>query len=159
MIQMQFLHQMYFTPLCLFRIGRRESPVCHKCNTAEGLSIHMVWYCDKVRPFWSQVTYFIADSFDLPNICSPERCLLGLIDYEELETATKLFFHLLYCYARKVIVIQWIRSDRVGIKVWKKRIKLDLPFYRMTYEAQVCPKKCNKIWSRWIDSQDTLVAN
>lgn len=31
MIQLQYLHQMYYTPLHLFKMGRRDTPLCHKC--------------------------------------------------------------------------------------------------------------------------------
>lgn len=84
MIQLRYLHQMYYTP------------DCHKCLGADATFVHMVWECPKVRPLWSMVTEFIADNFDLPNICSPLQCLLGLFDQEEVNEHTKLFLRILY---------------------------------------------------------------
>lgn len=89
MIQLGYLHQMYYTPARLFCMHKGESASCHKCMGAEGTFIHMVWECPKLRLLWSMVTEFISDKFALPNICSPLRCLLGIFDQEEVNI---LFF-------------------------------------------------------------------
>lgn len=59
----------------------------------------MIWECSKVKPLWSKVTEFIADTFDFPNICSPLVCLLGVVfEDETMDTAIKLFLRLLFCF-------------------------------------------------------------
>lgn len=81
-IQLRYLHQMYYTAARLFHMRRRDSATCHKCLGAEGTFLHMVWECTKIRPSWSTVTEFIAVKFDPPNICSPLRCLLEIFDQQ-----------------------------------------------------------------------------
>lgn len=53
------------------------------------------------------VTKFIADKSDLPNICSPLRCLLGIFEQDELDVDTKLFLRILYFGVQKVAK-RWI---------------------------------------------------
>lgn len=51
MIQLRYLHRMYYTLQLLFRMYKRDTPICHKCSTHSGDFLHMVWDCDRVRPF------------------------------------------------------------------------------------------------------------
>lgn len=63
LIQLRYFHQTYYTPQKDFLMRRRLSPTCHKCEREQGDFIHMVWSCNRIRPFWSAVTAFIADTF------------------------------------------------------------------------------------------------
>lgn len=95
MIQLRYLHQMYYTPVRLLRMRKRYVMTCHKCLGDEGTFLHMIWECTKIRP-WSMVTEFIADKFNLPNICSPLHCLLGIFEQDESDVYTKLFLRIPY---------------------------------------------------------------
>ena len=136
-------------------MGRRENPVCHKCLVAEGTFMHMVWECNRIRPFRSQVTQFIADTFDLPNICSPLLCLLGIIEDDIMSNNMRTFLRLLFYYARKLIVLNWIKRDFLTISAWKGLINANITMYKMTYEARGSKKKFHKVWGSWVDSRDT----
>lgn len=104
----------------------------------------MVWSCNRVRLFWSAVTAFISETFELPNICSPKWCLLKVIEDVELPK-TKLFLGLLLYYTRKtVLMIGFSQSEHLHIGLWKEVINQNLPLYKLTYEAS--PMKFAKIW-------------
>lgn len=158
MIQLRYLHQMYYTPTRLFKMHIRDNPECHKCGGNEGTFLHMVWDCPKIRPLWSQVTEFISDHFDLPNICSPMRCLLGGFDQEEINANTKLFLRLLYFGMRKLIAQRWIHDEQLTLGMWIKIINADILLYKMTYEARGAPKKFRNVWYRWTESKNSLPA-
>lgn len=49
----------------------------------------MIWSFEKARPFWSQMTNFIATLFDLPNISNPEWCILGIFEGLDLRATWK----------------------------------------------------------------------
>lgn len=100
---------------------RKYTAECHKCKGSEGTFFHMIWDCPKIRPLWCQVTEFISDHFDLPNICSPIRCLLGVFDQEELNLNTKLFLRILYFGMRKLIARRWIYDEQLTLGMWKKQ--------------------------------------
>lgn len=46
--QLFILHRAYRTPSQLHRWGRRDSPICPKCNIEEGTLIHLLWRCPKL---------------------------------------------------------------------------------------------------------------
>lgn len=67
-----------------------ECPLCHKCKAEQGDFLHMVWACGKIMPFCSEVTEFIASTFELPNVCNPKWCLLGVFEDVDLSARTKI---------------------------------------------------------------------
>lgn len=123
LIQSRIFHRAYYTPLQLFQMHRKDNPECHKCHNTQGDFWHMLWSCDKIRPFWSQVTQFIATNFDFPNICSPKWYILGVLEDIDMCTHQKEFLKYLLLYARKIVVLQWINSEIVPINLWKNLIK------------------------------------
>lgn len=156
LIQLRYLHQMYYTPLRLYKMGRKEDPICHKCLRAEGSFIHMVWECDRVRPLWSQVTQFIADTLDIPNICSPLLGLLGIIEDEVMSNNMRTLLRLPFYYVRKLITLHWIRRDYLTLNAWKGLVNANITMYKITYESRGSNKKFNKVWGKWINSENTL---
>lgn len=72
---------------------------------------------NRLRPFWSQVTHFIAINFSLPNICSPKWCILAIFEDVELSSYQKQFLCFLLFYARKMVVLQWIYSTPISINI------------------------------------------
>lgn len=86
LIQLGIFHRTYYTPLRLFQMNKRDNPDCHN---SRGDVLHMPWSCDKGCPFWSHVTHFIATHFDLPNICNPKWCILGVLEDIDLGSYQK----------------------------------------------------------------------
>lgn len=87
----------------------------------------MVWTCSKIRPFWLEVTAFISSNFDLPNLCNPKWCLLGIFEDIEHSAGAKTFLRLLLYYARKTVVLRWIKVDSLHLGLWKRLINQNLP--------------------------------
>lgn len=131
---------MYYTP-GLFRMHKRDTPICQKCSTHPGDFLHMVLDCDRVRPFWSHITAFMSSTFDLPNICNPIWCLMGVFEDLDLSATQKHFLQILLYYYRKIVALQWIHTESLHITIWKRVIIQNMPLYKLTYEARGCPKK------------------
>lgn len=87
MIHLHIFHRIYYTP------------VCHECHSCEGNVFHMLWNCEKIRPFWSNVTHFIATNFDLHNMCNPKWCIWGVMEEIDLSSYQKQFlrFFIVLC--------------------------------------------------------------
>lgn len=132
---------MYYTPLRLYKMGRRDTPTFHKCLAAEGSFLHMVWDCARIRPLWSKVTQFIANGLDLLNICSPLLGLLGIIEDEDMSNNMRTLLRLLFFYFHKLIAINWIKRDHLTLTSWKGLVNANVTLYKMTYEARECSKK------------------
>lgn len=105
LIQLRYLHRIYFTPKILFLMRKRTSPTCQKCDTVQGDFLHMVWSCTEVRPFCSAITAFILEVFEFPNICNTKWCLLGVFDpiqYKVVTFLSKWWWSNFWC---KVVLI------------------------------------------------------
>lgn len=50
-IQLCYLHRVYYTPAHLFKIHKRDIPICYKCECVIGDFLHMVWGCNRIWPF------------------------------------------------------------------------------------------------------------
>lgn len=105
-------------PLRIFQVRKRDSPMCHKCQKCSGKLLHMLWEYDKIHLFWSNVTHFVATKFDLPNMCSPKLCILGVLEEVDLSSYQKLFLRFLLFYARKTVVLQLIYPTVVSLYQW-----------------------------------------
>lgn len=150
-IQLSIFHRIYYTPMRLFRMRKLSSPICHKCHKNTGDLLHMLWSCEKIWLFWSQVTHFIATNLNLPNICSPKWCILGIFEDVELSSYQTQFLRFLLYYARKVVGLQWIYSTLISLNQWKNLINQVLPTYKLAYEARGCAGKFMKIWGEWTE--------
>lgn len=117
--------------------------------------LHMVWECNRIRPLWSQVTQFVVDTFDLPNICSPLLGLLGVIEDKVISNNKRTFLRLMFYYVRKLIVLNWIKRDYLTLSAWKGLINANITLYNMTYEVRGSKKKFNKVWGQWMQSKET----
>lgn len=95
MIQLGIFHRIYYMPFRLFRMRKQDSAVCHKCHGGEGIFLHMLWNCEKIRPFWSNVTHFITTNFDLPNMCRPKWCILIVTEMERFKFIHSTFLTVL----------------------------------------------------------------
>lgn len=55
LIQVKFLHRVYYMPQKLHCIFPDQDPICPKCRTQVGSFLHMFWECPIIRSFWSEV--------------------------------------------------------------------------------------------------------
>lgn len=136
-------------------MNRRDNPDCHKCRSSRGDFLLILWSCDKIRSFWLRITQFIATHFDLPNVCNPKWCILGVLEDVDLGSYQKQFLSYFLSYARKFVILQWINSEVVSLNLWKNLINQVLPIYKLTYEAYEFPYKFDKIWGQWVAFFDT----
>lgn len=90
----------------------------------------------------------MADTFDLPNICSPLLGLLGIIEDEVMSNNMRTLLQLPFFYVRKLIVINWIKRDHLTLASWKGLVNANVTLYKMTYKARGCLKKFNKVWDK-----------
>ncbi len=78
MIHYNFCHRTYWTPLKRHRIDDSFSPFCDKCPDQQlGSFFHMMWECQKVKNFWSEVCNILSKMIDYPIPVNPSILLLS----------------------------------------------------------------------------------
>lgn len=55
LIQFKIMHRFYWTPSKLFRLGLLSTSECWRCRSEEGTLIHVLWSCQKVQHFWTNI--------------------------------------------------------------------------------------------------------
>lgn len=49
LIQLKYLHHIYYIPYRLFRMGKIPTPTCHRCGSDDRTFFHTVWQCPIIR--------------------------------------------------------------------------------------------------------------
>lgn len=73
------LYRTYYTPLILFRFGRRSDSSCPRCGDLEAVMLHMFWRCPKRFRYWTGVLEHIDRVFGTSTELEAKRCLVGLV--------------------------------------------------------------------------------
>lgn len=108
-IQYKLIHRWYLTPSKLQRMGILTNDNCWKCHSTKGTFMHVIWECNKVRPFWEKVVDQIGTWIGKTTPKSPRLCLLG--DKSVIPGVTKCEY--------VVIKVGVITAARVILSVWK----------------------------------------
>uniref|UniRef100_A0A803J2H9 Reverse transcriptase domain-containing protein n=1 Tax=Xenopus tropicalis TaxID=8364 RepID=A0A803J2H9_XENTR len=149
-IQVKFLNRVYLTPHRLARIYQGYPDVCVKCNVDQGNYIHVFWDCPKIQQYWTTILTFMGSSLGLPNIRTPEFCLLGHTEGLTLPSGDRICLQQLLHYAKKAILLTWKNMEPPTLGFWIKLVDDTLPRQKLTYLARGCPAKFDKIWSCWL---------
>lgn len=64
------------TPIQLYKWGRRDSPLCPKCQLHQGTRIHTLWKCPKLVGYWNEVVEII-NVYLIQLLMDLVICLLG----------------------------------------------------------------------------------
>lgn len=143
LIQIKFLHRVYFTPVCLSRIYPDRNPHCPRCRTQLGTYLHMFWDCPALSIFWSGIQLNVQLELSVPM--SPELALLGIHEDEQRPHHSKLLILYLF-YAKKEILCKW---SSPALSSWESKINAALPLYKLSYIHRGCPWKFDKVWLPW----------
>ncbi|XP_041429991.1 protein max isoform X1 [Xenopus laevis] len=154
-IQSKFLNRVYLTPHRLARIYPGCPDVCPKCNRDQGTYKHVFWDCPEIQRFWGEIMQFAGTKLGLPNVCSPELCLLGITEGLDLGSSERICLLQLVHFAKKAILMNWKATAPPSLRFWKKLINNVLPSQKLTYQARGCPGKFGKIWNAWLGADRT----
>lgn len=150
LIQIKFLHRVYFTPMRLSRIYPDRDPHCPRCwMMQEGNYLHMFWDCPALSTFWSGVFEQLNVRLELSVPRTPELALLGIHEDEQRPHHSKLLISFLLFYAKKEILCRWSSPSPPTLTSWENTINAALPLYKLTYISRGCPWKFDKVWLPW----------
>ena len=117
--------------------------------------MHIFWLCPKIAAFWSEILRMIARVTSVRLEQEVEICLLGLIGGNVISKERKTQIGLLLFYARKVIVLNWKKTEAPSIAQWKNLVNSNLILYRETYCNRGYGEKYSRVWANWIENPIT----
>lgn len=118
----------------------------------------MIWSCPLLQIFWSNVLTFIIGLTTIPIPQTVDVCMLGLVNALAPCRAVCTLLGLLLFYARKSIIPKWKVSSAPTLNMWRSLVNSTIPLCRETYLHRGCPKKFNKVWDIWLESDTTTNA-
>lgn len=116
-IQYNFLHRIHYTPACLYKMGRVDSPECCGCHTEVRDYFHMIWQCPHLVRFWKAVLMCLENRLAIPNVYSPTRCFLGGFGEENLSSNKKTLLNIVF-YAKKALALKWKNPTLPPVQFW-----------------------------------------
>lgn len=149
LIQVTFLHWVYYTSERLQRIFPECNPVCPCCRLRQGSYIHMFWECPSIMSYWEAVFAEINLRLQFTLTPTPSLALLGIPDDEQHPHHSKLLISYLLYYAKKEIQLKWLPPHQHDVAAWEAMVNAALPLYKMTYSNKGCHWKFEKVWSPW----------
>lgn len=94
LIHYNFCHRTYWTPLKRHRIDSSFSPFCDKCPDQQlGSFFHMIWECEKVKHFWTEVCGILSKITEYPIPVKPSILKLNddsQFDFSKLQKTVYL---------------------------------------------------------------------
>lgn len=90
LIQVEFLHRIYYKPQRLHNIYPERSADCTHCKGNVGTYMHMFWSCHGVACFWIEVVKLINLRLQLTLPTTSQLLLLGIHDDDQRSRYTKL---------------------------------------------------------------------
>lgn len=80
LIQFKVVHRLHYSKTKLNRIFESVSPMCDRCNRAEGSLSHLFWYCPVLDSFWSDIFNWFSKQYKI--IIQPD-CNLAIFGSSE----------------------------------------------------------------------------
>ena len=80
LIQLKFIHRVYWTKARLSKINPDIDPICDRCRQAPATLMHMFWLCPTLITFWKSIFSSISKALNInpPIDPSPSVALLNL---------------------------------------------------------------------------------
>lgn len=150
LIQYNIVHRAYLTPARVQRMRSSLSPKCWRCDHAPGDYIHIFWSCPVISVFWSQILTEVNELLSISIVPSPRKTWCP----GWLREICWVSF-----YARKSIVLCWKQKTPPSIGLWKTLVSNVIPLYKDTYIHRGCPKKYDRVWSKWLAEPSTAAAD
>lgn len=101
LIQITFLHRVYFTPVRMSRMYPGWDPHCPQCRTNLGTYLHMFLDCPALSTFWSGIFNHLNIRLELSVPVTLELALLGIHEDEQRPHHSKRMISYLCFYAKK----------------------------------------------------------
>lgn len=111
--------------------------------------------CPGIVKYWEEVISTINSGGQISLTQSVSLSLLGLVEELVPTVAGRTMHSLLLYYARKAITMSWKKVTPPSFAFLKHPVNVNLPLYKDTYVNWGCPKKYDKVWSKWLADATT----
>lgn len=137
LIQYKWLFRTYVTPVKLHHYNPNIPDSCTKCNDSVGTLLHCMWECQKIQPFWKDVTCMISRMTNMVVPLEPKLCILGIYPNHFAPGRKKApIIDLSLLQARRAIALRWKNMGGPTYGMWVREVMSCLTLEKLTYLAK-----------------------
>ncbi len=118
MINYNFVHRIYFTPVQLHRMDASVSDMCWHCQQGRGTFYHKGRACQEIKTFWESVTQSLGKIIGYMVDCDPVMYLLNYIDEGIWSKHNKQIITTGCMTAKRMIATNWKDADQLKAGTW-----------------------------------------
>ena len=127
----KMLFNLYYTPLKLFKWGKRADSKCPRCAQPEADSIHMFAVCSSLTPYWVYIYELIGKMLATKVQVTTQLILFGM---DGTQSRHPLLF-LATVIGRIIIAAEWKQVSAPSVNQWRNKLLacyyLEGPMYAM----------------------------
>lgn len=147
LIQYKVLHRLHYSRVKLNSFYPTISPLCNKCEFAEGSLGHLFWGCPKLGEFWSEVFQFLSEVYACELPLDPATAILGWsASLLRLNNAIRLPIQYGLMIAKKSILCMWKKNSKPLFKFWLSELSSTLHVERLRYTISGNIEKFEASW-------------
>ena len=151
LIQYKVLHRLHYSKTKLNRIFPSVSPVCDKCNIAEGSLAHLFWFCPKLHNFWSDIFEHLSKAYSRAIQPNHELAILGCsTETSDLLHDTQLALHLGMVVAKKLILLAWKSTTPPTFAHWLSEMLSVIQMERLRLHKPNQQNRFERIWGPFL---------
>lgn len=114
-----------------------------------------MWRCPNLHCYWKKIFTTLNSLCTTMVVFDPKFALLGIILEDLLPDKMHIMWIKSLYLARKLILQKWISPTSPTHNQWRQTLKYTSRREEVTYKHRECPRKFQKIWSWWLDSNDS----
>lgn len=111
----------YRTPSWLHKFSPSVPNTCWRCRRQEGTMLHIWWDCERLQPFWREVSVIISHVTTYTLDYTPAQFLLHHTSLSKKKYYKSLAMHMVNA-ARLCVPIHWRSTHTPTIGEWFRRI-------------------------------------
>ena len=144
----------YRTPAIIHKYNTNISPLCWRCNRAQGTLLHIWWGCDLIRPFWKEVHQLISRITTYTPDFTAAQYLLHHSSLPQYIYKKSLMFHLINA-AKLCVPIRWTQSSPPSISDWFNKIGYMAEMEELISQSKDSPKTFYEKWACWLSFKNS----
>ena len=127
------------------------SPVCDRCQGAEGTSSHSFWFCPKLHRYWQDIFSWYSAAYNLAVLPEVELAIFGYAGtVSSFPYYVQLALMLGMMVAKRIILREWKSTVPPCFQRWLAEMASVIHLEKMRFNEAKSLNKFSKIWSPFL---------
>ena len=147
LIQFKVVHRLHYSCTKLHSFYPSVSPICSKCQSAEGTLGHLFWFCPKLNQFWSDIFKCFSEVYECNISPDPFTAILGGSQHLSMLTNEhRRTIQYGMVIAKRNILTLWKSGEAPSFKAWLSETTSLLHMERIRHNVSLSSAAFDKIW-------------